>query len=86
VEAVRARGSGAPCSALHCLQRAPALRPGRGRRPCCTARAAATAGRAAIPLPLKNRTCSAQMGSISLTSTRAPAAFMALAQPLPTSP
>ncbi|KFM24324.1 hypothetical protein F751_3042 [Auxenochlorella protothecoides] len=29
---------------------------------------------------------SAQMGSISATITRAPAAFMALAQPLPTSP
>jgi hypothetical protein len=30
--------------------------------------------------------CSAQMGSISETMTRAPPAFMALAQPLPTSP
>ena len=31
-------------------------------------------------------TCSAQMGSISDTMVRAPAAFMADAQPLPTSP
>jgi hypothetical protein len=30
--------------------------------------------------------CSAQMGSTSATMVRAPAAFMALAQPLPTSP
>uniref|UniRef100_A0A7C9AKT5 Uncharacterized protein n=1 Tax=Opuntia streptacantha TaxID=393608 RepID=A0A7C9AKT5_OPUST len=32
------------------------------------------------------RACRAQMGSISVTITRAPAAFMAAAQPLPTSP
>lgn len=35
---------------------------------------------------IQSLTCSAQMGSISDTSTRAPAAFIALAQPLPTSP
>ena len=34
----------------------------------------------------RSLTCSAQMGSISATMTRAPAAFIAAEQPLPTSP